>query len=212
MDEDKRYYVVFRVYSSKERPDLKDRSHVYGWTSSKKVLKAFLEQRDSKKYVVRKVPVDQLSNMLKRYDDETGELMIDVLKLTSTQTGEEFHIFMTEHEKDAVEKRIKRIFDELCSIDRIDGDIEQYVDMVANLEDKYYDALFYLGYRPKEVEAKFDSHICEGNFTYEGMPCEEYYREENLGESLRLSSSTDDVSTKIIFSLESFVKGMRDDL
>ena len=130
MDEEKRYYVVFRIYTSKERPDLKDRSHVYGWTSSKKVLKAFLEQRDSKKYAVRKVPVEQLANRLKRYDDETGELMIDVLKLTSTQTGEEFHIFMTEHEKDAVEKRIKRIFDELCSIDRIDGDIEQYLSLI----------------------------------------------------------------------------------
>ena len=99
----------------------------------------------------------------------------------------------------------------MCSIDRIDGDIDQFVDIILNLEEKYYDALFYLGYRPKELEAKFDSHIYESDFVYECMPCEEYYREEPGDQSLRVSAMGD-VSNKIIYSLESFVKGMRNDL
>lgn len=216
MDDEKEYYVVFRIYTSKERPEVRERSRVYGWTSSKKVLKAFMEQRDDKKYAVRKVPQEQLASKLKIFDDETEILMIDFIKINSAQTGEEFHLFMNESEKDEVEKRVVRIFDELCSIDNIKGDIDTYVNMIVHLEEKYYDALFYLGYRPKEIEAKFDTageFVTERDYAYyEGMPPEEYYYGSSESErNLRITSSGD-ISTKIIYSLESFVKAMRNDL
>ena len=81
MDDEKEYYLVFRVYSKDERPSLKERSHVYGWTSNKKILKAFLKQRDEKKYAVRKLQADEFMNRLHQYNDETDDLMIDFIKL-----------------------------------------------------------------------------------------------------------------------------------
>lgn len=215
MDEDKEYYLVYRVYSKEERPSLKERSRVYGWTYSKKILKAFLKQRDEKKYAIRKIPAEELSNRLSRYNDETDELMIDFIKLKSAQTGDEFHLFMTANEKEEVEKRIQRMFDDLSSIEKLPGDISYNVNMLVNLQQKYADALEYIGYRPKEISDVFDSGMSESayesTYTYEGMSCEEFYHSPGYDYGNCLSSLTD-ISNKIIYSMESFIKAMRSDL
>ena len=43
-------YMIYRTYTPQERPDLRDRVVFYGWTRSKHIRKAFLKQRDPKKY------------------------------------------------------------------------------------------------------------------------------------------------------------------
>jgi Trp operon repressor len=216
MDEEKDCYLVHRVYNSKERQDLKDRSHIYGWTTDKRVLKAFLKQRDPKKYTVSKIEEDQIPNALGRYVDEIEEFMINFIKLKSAQTGEEFNLFMTENEKNEVEKRIERIFEDLSSIDVIDGEILHYVNILINIKTKYSDALNYLGYRPKEIDAVFDSYVGEVMYersysSYDGISCEEFYHDPrgSYGTSI---SSLSDISNKIIYSIESFIKAMKDDL
>lgn len=212
-DEEKKYHMVYRVYSNKERPETKDRSHAYGWTGNTKVLKAFLKQRDSKKYLVTKMNMDEITNRFTNHDyDATGSYMIDYIKLKSSKSGEEFHLFMTLNEMRQVEGNIKRVFDDICALDRIDNnDIFRYVNMVLNLNTKYYDALYYLGYRPKEISGLFDSYMEHtADLSYDGMQCEEYYINQ-CNDELRLSK-LEDASNKILYSIESFVKVMRKDL
>ena len=208
--------MVYRVYDNKERPDEKRNSHIYGWTCSKKVLKAFIHQRGEKKYLVKKMTMEELTNRLHNHDyDATGRYAIDFIKLKSVKNGEEFKLFMTANEMKQVEREVQRIFEDLSDLDRIDPDnISRYVNMVANLNEKFYDALFYLGYRPKEIEAAFDSPLgdmCTN--PYDGIECEEYYQSNSCNdEGRRQLTAYDDVSNKIIYSIESFIKVMRKDL
>lgn len=211
MGEEKDCYVVYRVYRGKELPDTNKTSHIYGWTCSKKVLKAFLKQRGEKKYLLKKMTMDELSNRLHDHDhDVAGRYMIDFIKLKSAKTGEEFHLFMTVHEMNQAERAIQRLFEDACDLDKIDpDDISRYVNMVINLQEKYYDALFYLGYRPKEIEGLFsDDFITTSSYPYDGIPFDEYY----MNDDPPVYSPTADVANKIIYSIESFVKVMREDL
>ena len=47
-------YIVSRVFSKEERPDPSDRRVFYGWSNSKHTIKAFIKQRDPKKYEYKK--------------------------------------------------------------------------------------------------------------------------------------------------------------
>ena len=215
MNEEKKYYMVHRLYSSKERPGVKEVSTIYGWTSSKTVLKGFFKQRNEKKYLVVKMRMSEIEELISSNSYEgTGRYMIDFLKLKSAKTGEEFHLFMTVNELNEVERKVQKMFEELCSLDRIDKDnIITYVNLVLNLNEKYYDALFYLGYRPGEISGLCDSDIGYDIATsiYEGMPCEEYYNRSSCNDEGRISE-LDDASNKILYSIESFIKVMRNDL
>ena len=48
-------YLVFRIYSEKERSDKSAQSIYYGWSTHKSVIKAFFQQRSHKKYKAIKV-------------------------------------------------------------------------------------------------------------------------------------------------------------
>jgi hypothetical protein len=218
MNDEKIYYMVYRVYNNKERPGSKENSVAYGWTSDKNVLKAFFKQRDEKKYLVIKMRKVQIEEILNNYNhDATGEYMIDYLPLKSAKTGEEFRLFMTVNEMQECERNVQKIFEDLSSIDKIDKDnISKYVSMIINLDQSYYDALFYIGYRPKEIAAMFDDCNDENIYqqignAYEGMPCEEYYSNGHLNQVPGLSA-LEDVSNKILYSVESFVKVLRKDM
>lgn len=209
--------MVYRVYSNKERPGIKDKIVAYGWTTNKNVLKAFFKQRNDKKYMVRKVRKDQIGEAFDRNNhDATGEYMIEYLPLRSAKTNESIHLFMTTNEMQEVEIKIQRMFEELSSLDRLDkNNIGKYANLVLNIDQSYYDALFYIGYRPKEIAAAFESmdiSVCNQiSNAYDGMPCEEYYYNGHLNQAPGLSA-LEDVSNKIIYSIESFIKVMRKDL
>ena len=218
MDDDKKYYMVYRVFSNKERPGVKDNSVIYGWTGNKNILKAFFKQRDDKKYMVINVRKSQFEEAFHTYNHDTSdEYMINILPLKSAKTHEVFNLFMTKNEMIEVEKKVQRIFDDLSSLEDIEGkDIAYYVNMIVNLHESYYDALFYLGYRPKEIEAVFDSCNDESlypstNHSFEGMQCEEFYNDQYINQSKELLA-LQDVAGKIVYSIESFVKVMREDL
>lgn len=213
MDEEKEYYMVYRMYSNKERPGVKENSHIYGWTNNKNILKGFFKQRDERKYLVVKMRMVEIEELVCSHSYEgTGDYMIDYTKLKSSKTQEEFSLFMTVNEMREVERGVQRIFEDLSALDKINADdILSYVNMVLNLDQKYYDALFYLGYRPKEIEGLFDSDMCIcDKVPWEGMPCEEFYQPRVVNDTP--GGALKDVATKIIYSIESFIKVMRKDL
>ena len=220
MDEDKKY-MVFRVYSKKERPNAseKERAVFFGWSRSKSVIKAFKEQRDKRKYVVHKMTDDDIIRAFS--EDITDDVctMIDYIKLTSVQTQEEVIFFSTANELRSAEIEIQNMMKELCSISDIPGN-GNYLWMVLALDDYYGDALHYLGYRPPEIDIMFPSMSNYSQFesaeeeiddAYDGiLTCPEEMVTKTY-QPIGLSNLSD-VATKILYSLESFVKVLKDEL
>jgi len=216
--EDKLYYIIYRVYSHREGPG---NHNIYGWTDSKKILKAFLQQRDEKKYSVRKLTREEIGESYSE-NDFYYENMISFIRLRSVQTGECIPLFMTMNEMSEVEKKIQKFFIELSSMDKMSVVISgkksplYYLNMFIHLDEKYSEALEYIGFRPPELEHIFqpadmtdiDSMI---DLAYEGYQDarEYYYEPDNIVPGL---SVLEDVSKQILYSLESFIKVMKGDL
>lgn len=217
---DKRY-LIYRVYTRKERENPAERMILYGWTSNKSVLKAFLAQRNEKKYTFIRVEEDEIGNFYDENVDDT-DIQIDFIKLKCAATKEEFTFLTTMNEMATAEKAIQKYFRELASFGNIRGDGE-YVQMVIHLDEYFSSALFYLGYRPQDIDYMCDSCSEEDNFSglesaehdidlaYEGLTqCpQEYYRpmEKPLG-----LNTLSDVSSKILYSLENVIKVLKDEL
>lgn len=214
-----RYYLVYRVFDRKERPWKVDGSIMYGWTNNKKVLKAFLQQRDKNKYRVFGFDKEELGEM---YSSSIPpiESMIDMThNLKSAATGEVIPFFSTSNEFTEAQKRIHRIFQELCSLSNIESkkrDTKYFVDMYTNLDEKYTEALHYIGYRPKEIDILYDSMMEQADVihrldtVYETFNPREWDYEH--GDMQLGYSVLEDVSEKIIYSIESFIKVLKDDL
>jgi len=218
----KKYYIVYRVFSRKERPWFSDTSRIYGWTNNKQVLKAFMQQRDSKKYVSYEMDKEEIGEIFSSTHLPI-ESMIDMTSsLKSSSTGETIAFFSTANEFTEAQKRIHRIFIDLSSLSNIESkkkDTEYFVKMFLGLKEKYIEALHYIGYRPKEIDILFDSVedqmskvevIHRLDTAYESFGPREWdyvHGDMQLGYSV-----LEDVSEKIIYSLESFVKALREDL
>lgn len=218
-------YLVFRVYSEKERSEKKMQSVYYGWTNHKSVVKAFFQQRSPKKYKAVKLLNDEVKKYINNADDielDEREYMIDFIKLKSVNTGEECLLFITLKELREIEIDIQGLFHDLSSVSTIDGD-SKYLDMVYNLREEYFDALFFIGYRPPEINALFsddmeslytDPEVEEQiNNAYDDAamltPKDYSLRSRNI---LPGQYFMNDVSNKILYSLESFMKVMKDDM
>lgn len=214
-------YIVFRVY-----PEDKDRGRFYGWTSSKSVAKGFTKQRSREKYKVFKV----LNDDIERYENanDTGiggieisrEYMIDFVKLLSQSDRKPYIIFTTLSELREFEISIRGLFKDLSSVSTIDGDYK-YLNMLHNLQDRYSNALETIGYRPPEMDSLYDSNS------------EDAYRLEDVEDmvnnayddasSLRQSeysihnelpgrSYMNDIFNLVIYSLESFIRVMKNEM
>lgn len=215
-------YLVYRVYTRKERPDYDDRSRFYGWSKSKAVIKAFSEQRNRKKYKIFKMNKEEIVKTLSE-DIDDADAMIDILTLKSVKTGEEMYLFTTNNELRECEKKIQRMILDQASLENIEGD-GNYLEMFINLDEYYADALYIIGYRPREVDILFpsaDYHDDPSDITkveeviddaYDGVaafPQEVYGCQPNRLLGL---STLDDPTNKIFYSIESFIKVLRDDL
>lgn len=215
-------YLVYRTYTKKERPGLSDRSRFYGWSSNKSVVKAFLEQRNPKKYTVIKMSKDRIAETFSEEIDDV-DAMIDMLKLKSVSTGEEIPLFMTLNEMRETEKKIQRMFDDTASLERIDG-TGNYLQMFLNFDEYYADALFLIGCRPREIDIMFPSADYHDDYSsimkveeeidnaYDRIytsPSETYTSHYNKILGL---STLEDVCNKIYYSIESFVKVLKDDM
>ena len=218
---DKKVYIVYRRYSKKERPDPSTRNSLYGWSYNKNIIKAFLSQRSKDKYDFMKIYIESDTDM-DDYELDTSN-MIDYIKLKSVTTGEDYPLFLTSNEMQEAEIRIQRYFRELCSIDNIKGKGD-YLNMIINIEDYYKDALEFIGYRPPELSAIFDSvdprqdpgdiygitELIEEAYWGCGIhPFEEMDRDNPTLPGLMMIS---DVASKIIYSIESFIKVLREEL
>lgn len=206
MNSEKLYFIIYRVYNSEERLMAIRNTRLYGWTDNKKVLKAFLKQRDESKYTFVEMDEEEVGRVFSESSPPTDG-MINYIKLKSSKTDEETTLFMTPNELIEIEKKIQMMFEELCSINNFpfaneEKEILYFVNLIMNIKEKYFEALYYIGYRPREIDMIFD-HVDEP-----------YAREQLLDLSYGhyLYPASDDISKIVIYSLESFVKVMIDDL
>lgn len=216
MDDEKKKYMVFRVYNKKERKDPEERAVFYGWSYDKSVIKAFFGQRDKSKYRVVKMTENEIAESFHE-DAVSDDTRIDFIKLKSAQNnGEEFTIFMTPAELLESEIQIQRLFADLSSLED-----KKYVDMILNLKYEYAESLYFLGYRPPEIDILFSSADENDNY------CDIYGAEEKIGIAYdNMFAFTkhpdihrpiglgvlDDVFRRVVYSLESFIKVMKDDM
>lgn len=179
-------YLIFRVYSEKERPnESKDeRSVFYGWTNKKLMLKMFFRQRDENKYRVFKTTIDEIARRL--LDPPEKDTELDFLNLKS-RNGSSLAFIATDNEVGEYENRIQEMFRELSSLSTIKG-TGNYLEMFYNLLDPYSSALSTIGYIPPEIEAMFSTY------------------------SDAYTDSYSSIFNKVIYSAESFVKVMKEDL
>lgn len=189
-----KYYLVYRVYKGDEVKFTKQNSRIYGWTNSKAVLQAFMQQRDEKKYLSFKMEEEEFLFRTKQIDEDLDKLRIDFLRLKSVQEDGEFKLFITENEAAECEKKIQRLLTEYSSISKMEfkspnKEILYFVNLYLNLKKSFRDALFFLGHRPPEIEDLFDSVEETGTYTNEN-----------------------DIANKIIYSLEAYIKVLREDL
>ena len=196
---DDKFYLIYRT--SDDRHGGID--NFYGWSTNKSIINAFLKQRSKKKYIVQK-EFDIDSNVLR------PELMIDILLLKSCQSGEIIKFFTTEEEKERITKDINSMFDVLRTFDRIDDEnIFQLVNLFNNLDEKYIEALSIIGYKPMEVtyicDRVDDMYDGEGGIDSISFDSEDEYNTVD-------QKYSHDPAKVIIFSLESVIKVLKDDL
>lgn len=220
--EDTFKYMIYRVYSKSERPDMGSRSVFFGWTRSKDVRDAFLSQRDKKKYKCVKMYDEDIAEI---YSEDVADesTMIDFVSLKFASNPQE-HIpfFTTSTELKNAEINIQKYFNDLCSLDNI-ANIDNIITMFVHLDNYYADALEYIGFRPPILESMFTrAGYMEGELeidrlessietAYDGSimhPEEEYKSEHNIPGL----SMLDDVCKQILYSVESFIKVLREDL
>lgn len=226
LTDEKDTYLVYRIYSKKERKDPEERAIFFGWTKSKNIKNAFMMQRSPKKYKVLKCDNDELMDIYERADtdfDLDEHNMISIIKLKSATTGEDVPFFSTADELHEAEINIQRLKEDLCSMETMPGnkkDVRVYLEMIMNLDPYYADALQYIGYKPKEMNILFDSASGFDDLDDIEMQIHEAYDgycespKENYDEIPGLPglSVLDDVSTRIIYSLENFIRVLREEL
>lgn len=236
-DEDITYFI-FRSYSEKERPNEENRYVYYGWSKHKIVVKAFLTQRNEKKYRVIKLTAKEieekedtiLTSIIEGFDLYDPNFKLDYCKLKSAANKDiEVSLFSTADEMHNAEILIQRKMNKLGSLESINvpvGREKEMLEMIMNLDDYYGSALFYIGFRPIEMDILFDSVDERDSYTkltdiewqiheaYDGFnefPVESDDYIPAL-EGPPGINNLDDVSTKIIYSLESFISVLKEDL
>ena len=223
MKDEKYSYLVYRVYSEKERPriPLNDRIVLYGWSSSKSIIKAFFEQRSKKKYKVKKVlEEDAYMHMGAELDPM---YCIDYIDLKTSSTDETITLFMTKNELKEAQVAIHNYFSDLCRLVERDNGKMHLLELYINIDDYYLDPLQYIGFKPPELDILFDSveyresddpaYDIEGliNSAYDSaydVPHETVYHDGLIPGFSTLPS----ISDKILYSAESFIKVLKNDM
>ena len=228
MNDEDIVYLVYRYYNPKEYPDIqnKERNVYYGWTASKSVLQAFKKQRDFNKYNVRKITPEEITP----YCDDlllSDDKMIDFVSVYSTTYSDRISLFLTKDELKEAEIKINKIFDELCRlVDRDNGKLN-LLTLYVNLIDEYAIPLEFIGFDPPELKTMFppaddyresmdsmwdcDSLMNNAfNYSDESYTYESY--SDNGSYHTNYSSTDISIRDKIIYSLESFIKVLKEDM
>lgn len=235
-------YIIYRIYSKKERVD-DERFIYYGWTTSKSILKIFFEQRSPSKYKKFKVEDinSKLSNFTGKYElilkdgarmflpsdyIDDPDLMLDIICLKSINDPiNDFKLIMTKKEAMNTEIKIQEYFHNLSSLEYVEGK-GNYVGMFLKLKNYFKNGLNFIGYRPPEVDILFPSADPMDSFNRLEKVKEEIYdaydavaeipddgsfpteRYQSVPGKLSIS----DPASLVLYSLESFIKMMREDL
>lgn len=198
-------YLVYRRYSDEELKErrrsgeiLRDRNRFFGWTDNKHTIKLFSLQRSSKKYFIRQVTLEELSNIGTERTMENFQL--ELISLQSNRLKRSVALMTTADERDTFERKIRRMFTEACSLGPwiTEGDVVNFTRMVnciANLIPKYAGALAYLGYVNTDLNSVFDS-----------------VDDEEWIDLYRPGGNSLNTGKLIIYSLESVIKVILDDM
>lgn len=125
----------------------------YGWSNSKAIINAFMQQRNPKKYIVDKEIIP--GNIeIEKYDC-LAEFMIDTLRLKSSNDGQKYTIFMTKEEMMYIENSIRELQSSYYNFNN-DPDSSSLMQMIFNLDEEYLQCLEFIGYRPLENSYLFD--------------------------------------------------------
>lgn len=214
--EDTTYYIVYKTSDDRHGGI----ECMYGWTTNKSVLNAFLKQRRKNKYTADRIYVNATKNALRTKQgliefkyldiDLDDKLMIDILPLKSGQSGDIVKLFSTDEEKTQIVNDIDNMFDELRSFQRVDdiSDIKSMVDTYRVIRDKYVNALETIGYRPMEVEYMYDSV----DDIYHDVNYGIGYQPDGEDESILDNSHNYVIHKSVIYSLESVIKVLKNEL
>lgn len=216
-------YLVYRIYQPDERPDKYDRSVFYGWSKNKSIIKVFTQQRSKGKYHLIKIDEDDISNLYPDSDKSPvdDDHMIDFVILKSVSTGESYHFITTSNELCNAEILIQRMMHDASSLSE-DGFKLNDINLFYNIKDEYLKALYYIGFRPDDLDILYPSadyhddinniqtieEDIEDAYTY---PYDESRFEVSKRKPMGMMNFTD-ISNKILYSLEAFVKVLKDDL
>ena len=211
----KPYYLIFRVYNGDP-----ERDRLYAWSRNKKLVKALLKQRDSSKYDVKKLEREAVDYYYPEGELENGN-QLNWLQLKSSSTGETVAFLTTMDEMQNTEKKIQNKFKSIPSlVERADGS-SVVLELFHNLKDDWKNPLEFIGFRPIDLDYLFQSDDMIGCATsldmIEGDIDDAYSAYDDLKhkgafKSIIGQSMLNDVSTKILYSLESFVKTLKEDL
>lgn len=153
----KTYYKIYRVYSPEEKQvhGLTDEDAFYvGWTTSKKMVKAFFDQRDPRKYNVEEYELEDED--AKMYDfEKVWEL--DILLLKSNHTNELVPLVTSSIEMNNSLRSIDEMFKNQSMICNVDDKVLVSWSIFAQLKNEYQEALHIIGYRQEEEEILYDS-------------------------------------------------------
>ena len=217
---DEKCYLIFRIY-----PNEPNRDHVFGWTESKKIARAFIKQRSKDKYKIIKMTSERIAEVFSERIMESSN-QIDYFKIKSAKTGDEIVFFTTMDEMIEAEKKIQKYFRELPHlIEHADGR-DEVVHLFVRLKSKYADALDFIGFRPSEVEAIYDRDdwigdadegsiegICDNiEQAYVDKTIEEYRNGLDSNKHPLGLTASSDIYTKLIISLESFIMVLKEDM
>ena len=207
-------YLIYRTYSRKEKEEFSHRQdHLFGWTRSSSLIKAFLMQRDNKKYKVIKTNREEIADVMSEnyLDDETE---MDYINLKSASTGAEIKFYTNKDELSMIESNIQQYFSDLCSFDKYDvNTMKRIIDMISHLDDIYDEALEVIGFRPREMESLFPGQDDEWvNEIHQDIFNAYNSYQISKRHSIPGLEAMTDVSKKIYYSLESFIKVLVEDL
>ena len=103
----------------------------------------------------------------------------------------------------------------MSSTEKIDPDrIEYFLNLIGNIRKEYASALDILGFSPREFESLFPGEdtmewIQHGiDDSYEDVDIREYHKHYDMPGR----SATNEIYMRIIYSLESFIRVMKEDL
>ena len=173
------------------------------------------------KYKVKQVTDEDIQDELSEVVwDDINE--IDYLTLPVAATGDTVSLFMTRHELLETEKRIQRYFRELSTIIDQPGGSFEVLNLFQNLRPRYSEALDFIGFRPPELTNMDESLPCHGCPDEDDDPAD---WETNWEIEQAYSSCIDSdhntvpgmktltrVSSKLVYSLEAFIRVMKDEL